>query len=195
MANHHALIYPFKGRYPSIHPSVFMTAGVVVIGDVSIGEGSSVWFNTVIRGDVNTIRIGARTNLQDNSTLHVTWKQYSLSIGDDVTIGHSAVLHGCTVHDRVLVGMNATVLDGAVIESDCLIAAGTLVRTHQHIPEGSLVAGVPGKVVRRLSDEERAFIQAASEHYQLYVHEFRTHGDMERGLEWPEYLRSIGEGA
>ena len=195
MASQHALIYPFQGRFPSIHPSVFLTAGVVVIGDVSIGEGSSVWFNTVIRGDVNTIRIGARSNVQDNSMLHVTWKQNSLSIGDDVTIGHSAVLHGCTVQDRVLIGMNATVLDGAVIEPECLIAAGTLVRMHQRIPEGSLVAGVPGKVVRRLSDEERAFILTSSEHYQHYVREFREHGDLDRGLSWPEYLRSMAEGS
>ena len=195
MARQNALLYPFKGRYPSIHPSVFLTAGVVIIGDVSIGEGCSVWFNTVIRGDVNAIRIGCRTNVQDNSTLHVTWNEFSLTIGDDVTIGHSAVLHGCTVQDRVLIGMNATVLDGAVIEPECLIAAGTVVRMHERIPEGSLVAGVPGKVLRRLSEEDRKSIRDASEHYQQYVREFRAHDDMERGMEWPAYLHTMTERA
>jgi gamma-carbonic anhydrase len=189
MSGNNVRIYPFQGRYPRIHPSAFLTDGVVIIGDVEMAEGVSVWFNTVIRGDVNSIRIGARTNVQDCSMLHVTWKQYALSIGADVTIGHSAVLHGCTVHDRVLVGMNATVLDGAVIEPDCLIAAGTLVRMHAVIPEGSLVAGVPGKVVRRLSQEERDLIRASSEHYTHYASEFRAHRDLERGLDWPGYLR------
>src|SRR4051812_2851220 len=131
-------IMPFEGIAPSIHPSVFIAAGGGIIGDVTIGELSSVWFNVVIRGDVPYIRIGRRTNIQDLTMCHVTHKRHPLVIGDDVTVGHSAVLHGCTINDRVLVGMGAKVLDRAVVGSSSLIAAGAVVREGFTVPEGTL---------------------------------------------------------
>jgi carbonic anhydrase/acetyltransferase-like protein (isoleucine patch superfamily) len=166
-------IMPFEGIMPKIHPSVFIAAGARIIGDVEIGELSSVWFNVVIRGDVHFIRIGRRTNIQDLTMCHVTHKRYSLSIGDDVTVGHSAVLHGCTVHDRVLVGMGAKVLDRAVVGSNSLIAAGSVVREGFTVPEGTMVAGVPAKVIRDLTDDERASVAQGALNYESYVARYR----------------------
>ncbi len=188
------MIYPYEGIYPDIHPSVFMTDGVVILGDATLAEDVSVWFGTVIRGDVNSIRIGARTNVQDNCILHVTWKKYPLVIGADVTIGHGAILHGCTVRDRCLIGMGAKILDRAVIGSESLIAAGTLVREGFEVPEGSLVAGVPGKIVRQLSGEERAYIGQSAKNYMHYVGVYRQHGDHQKGIPFEEYLRRKQEG-
>ena len=189
MENDSARIYPYLGKYPEIHPSVFLSDGVVIIGDVTLEEDVNIWFGAVLRGDVNTIHIGARTNVQDNSTLHVTWNQYALSIGADVTIGHGAILHGCTIKDRVLIGMGAKVLDGAIVHPESLIAAGTLVRQHFEVPEGSLVAGVPGRIVRRLGDDERSSISESARHYMHYVGEYRKHGDLGKGLNRDEYTR------
>jgi carbonic anhydrase/acetyltransferase-like protein (isoleucine patch superfamily) len=188
------MIFPFSGIYPTIHPSAFITDNVSIIGDVTIDENASLWFGVVVRGDVNSIHIGARTSVQDNSMLHVTWKKFKLDIGADVTIGHSAVLHGCTIHDRVLVGMGAVILDGAVVNSDSLIAAGTLVREGFVVPPGSLVAGVPGKVVRMLSDAEKEAIGRSSKNYQHYVDEFRKHGDLDRGVSVEQYFAMKKEG-
>jgi gamma-carbonic anhydrase len=167
-------IMPFEGISPKIHPSVFIASGARIIGDVEIGELSSVWFNVVIRGDVHFIRIGRRTNIQDLTMCHVTHKRYSLAIGDDVTVGHSAVLHGCTIHDRVLVGMGAKVLDRAVVESNSLIAAGAVVREGFTVPEGTMVAGVPAKVIRELTDDERASVAQGAMNYESYVARFRA---------------------
>jgi carbonic anhydrase/acetyltransferase-like protein (isoleucine patch superfamily) len=166
-------IIPFEGMMPTIAPGVFIAAGARIIGDVSIGEGSSIWFNVVIRGDVNTITIGRRTNIQDLTMCHVTHRKHALSVGDDVTVGHSAVLHGCTVHDRVLVGMHATLLDACEIGSGSIIAAGALVRERFVVPEGVLVAGVPGKVIRELTDEERAAAAQGAVNYEGYVQRYR----------------------
>lgn len=189
MAKTNARIIPYQGKLPDIHPSVFLADGVVIVGDVTLAEDVNVWCNAVIRGDVNTIRIGARTNVQDNSTLHVTWNQYSLNIGADVTIGHGVTLHGCTIHDRVLIGMGAVVLDGAEVFPESLIAAGTLVRQHFEVPEGSLVAGVPGKIARRLNDEERRGIAESAQHYMHYVNEYRAHDDLGQAMDFDTYLR------
>jgi carbonic anhydrase/acetyltransferase-like protein (isoleucine patch superfamily) len=167
-------IMPFEGISPRIHPSVFIAAGARIIGDVEIGEGASVWFNVVIRGDVHFIRIGQRTNIQDLTMCHVTHKRHALVIGDDVTVGHSAVLHGATIHDKVLVGMGAKVLDRAVVGSSSLIAAGAVVREGFTVPEGTLVAGVPAKVIRDLTDEERAQVAQGAVNYQSYVERYRA---------------------
>ena len=172
-------IIPFEGISPRIHPSVFIAPGARIIGDVEIGEGSSVWFNVVIRGDVHFIRIGRRTNIQDLTMCHVTHKRHSLVIGDDVTVGHSAVLHGATIHDRVLVGMGAKVLDRAVVGSNALIAAGAVVREGFAVPEGTLVAGVPAKIIRDLTDEERAHVAQGALNYESYVGRYR-----DGGCEW-----------
>ncbi len=169
-------VMPFEGVHPRIHPSVFIASGARIIGDVEIGELSSIWFNVVIRGDVHFIRIGRRTNIQDLAMCHVTHRKHSLVIGDDVTVGHSAVLHGAEIHDRVLVGMGAKVLDRAVVESDSLIAAGAVVREGFRVPSGTLVAGVPAVVVRELSDAERASVAQGAPNYESYVARFRADG-------------------
>lgn len=159
------MIDEINGKSPEIHPTVFVAPHAVVIGDVKIDEESSIWFNTVVRGDVNYIRIGKRTNIQDNSVLHVTTDMYPLEIGDNVTAGHSVILHGCTVHDRALIGMGATVLDGAVIESDSLVGAGSLVPPGFVVPSGTLVVGVPAKVNRKLSQNEIEGIKHSATNY------------------------------
>lgn len=139
---------------PALHESVFLAAGARVVGAVTIGEGSSVWYNAVVRGDSDTITIGAGSNVQDNVSIHVD-RGHPVVIGDDVSIGHNAVVHGCTVGDGSLIGMGAVVLSGAVVGAGCLIAGGALVMAGAVIPDGSLVAGIPGKVRRELTAEER----------------------------------------
>jgi gamma-carbonic anhydrase len=169
-------ILEFEGMTPRIDPTVFIAAGARIIGDVTIGTGSSVWFNVVIRGDVNTITIGDRTNIQDLTMCHVTHRKYALTIGSDVTVGHSAILHGATIGDRVLIGMGATVLDNSTVGSNSLVAAGAVVREGFAVPEGVLVAGVPAKVIRELSEEERAAVARGAVNYESYVDRFRRSG-------------------
>ena len=136
-----------------IDKSVFIADGAKVIGDVEISKNGSVWFNAVIRADLGSVKIGENSNVQDNAVVH-TSKDFGVQIGDNVTIGHSAIVHGCTVGNNVLIGMGAIVLDGAVIEDNCIIGAGTLVTHGKVIPEGSLAYGNPVKVVRQLTDDE-----------------------------------------
>ena len=156
------LILPFKGAVPRIHESAWIAPNATIIGDVVIGPDSSVFYGCVLRGDVGPIRIGARTNIQDNSTVHVDGDAPS-TIGDDVTVGHMALLHGTTVHDGTLVGMKAALLSHSVVGAGSLIAAGAIVLEHQEIPAKSLAAGVPAKVRRELSDEQSvAFIPHAA---------------------------------
>ncbi len=171
-----ATVLPYKGISPGIHESVFLAEGSCVIGDVAIGEGSSVWFNTVIRGDVCPIRIGCRTSVQDNAALHVTHDTGPLSIGSDVTIGHGAVLHACTVMDHVLVGMGAVLLDDVVIEPFSIVAAGAVVRQGFRVPSGMLAAGVPAKIIRPVSDAERQTIRESPQNYLRYVAAYREGG-------------------
>jgi carbonic anhydrase/acetyltransferase-like protein (isoleucine patch superfamily) len=170
-------LLPFEGVAPRIHPSVFIAPGARIVGDVEIGEDSSVWFNVVIRGDVHFIRIGARTNIQDLTMCHVTNQRFPLVVGNDVTVGHSAVLHGTTIADRVLIGMGAKVLDNSIVESDSLIAAGAVVREGFRVPQGTLAAGVPAKIIRELSDEERAYVAKGASNYISYVARFRADGN------------------
>lgn len=158
-------VIPYEGIHPRIPDSVYLAPGARITGDVEMGEECSVWFNTVIRGDVNRIRIGARTNVQDASVLHVTLERFSLTIGSEVTIGHNAILHGCVVEDLCLIGMGAIVMDGAVIGRGSMVAAGCLVSPGTQVPPGSLIVGSPGKVRRELSDEERAFLPQSAQHY------------------------------
>jgi carbonic anhydrase/acetyltransferase-like protein (isoleucine patch superfamily) len=155
----------FREQFPRVHPSCFVEDSAQVIGDVELGEDSSVWFNSVLRGDVHAIRIGQRTNIQDLTMVHVTSRRFSTTVGDDVTVGHHVVLHGCTVGNRVLVGMGAVVMDGVVIGDDCIIGAGTLLTPGTQVPPGSLVVGSPGKVKRPLTDEERSFLLESARHY------------------------------
>lgn len=170
-------LIPFEGSVPKIHPSVFIAPGVRIVGDVEVGEDSSIWFNVVIRGDVHFIRIGERTNIQDLTMCHVTNQRFPLVIGNDVTVGHSAVLHGTTIGNRVLIGMGAKVLDNSIVESDSLIAAGAVVREGFRVPEGTLAAGVPAKIIRELSDQERAYVAKGANNYIGYVARFRADGN------------------
>lgn len=160
-----ATLLPYKGIWPRLHPTVELFEGVRITGDVEIGENSVVLFNSVIRGDVNCIRIGNNTNIQDLSMLHVTYETHPLIIGSNVTLGHSVVVHGCTIHDWSLIGMGARVLDGAVIHSRSIVAAGALVRERFEVPEGVLVAGTPAKIIRDINERELAMIEAIPPRY------------------------------
>jgi carbonic anhydrase/acetyltransferase-like protein (isoleucine patch superfamily) len=162
------VIRSFKGRTPLVAAGSYVDQSAQVIGDVEIGAESSVWMNVVIRGDVNRIRIGARTNIQDLTMIHVMRDTHPTIIGNEVTIGHSAVVHGTTIEDRVLVGMAAVLLNGVHVESDCVIAAGTLLTEGTRIPARSLVMGRPGKVKRQLTDEEVAEIRWYADNYVNY---------------------------
>jgi carbonic anhydrase/acetyltransferase-like protein (isoleucine patch superfamily) len=167
------MIHSFKDQTPQFPSSVFIGPSAHVIGDVTIGAYSSVWFGTVIRGDVHFIRIGERTNIQDLSVLHVTRKTHPLLIGNEVTVGHHVTLHGCTVLDRVLVGMGAILLDGAEIGEGSIIGAGALVTEGMKVPPGFLAVGVPAKVKRPLTPEESAFLIKSAQNYvdlaQVYL--------------------------
>lgn len=167
-------IFTFKGITPKIHPSVFICDGVKIIGDVEIEEDTNIWYNTVIRGDVNYIRIGKRNSIQDLSMLHVTVNTHPLIIGSDITIAHSVTLHGCTLKDNCFIGMGAVVLDGAVINSNSMIAAGCLIKEGFIVPEGVLMAGVPGKIVRDLTENDIEKMKTNVKNYLGYVQDYRN---------------------
>lgn len=158
-------IYPFKGGYPQIHESAFVAPSASIIGDVQIGAGSNIWYNCVLRGDVNDIKIGARTNIQDGTVIHVTTDFSGTIVGDDVTVGHSAVLHACTIEDFGFVGMQSCVMDGAVVEGFGMLAAGSLLTPNKRVPKGQLWSGRPARYMRDLTDEEIAYIKWSAPHY------------------------------
>ncbi len=158
-------VIPFGPKMPKLAEDVFVAPGAHVIGDVEMGAQGSVWFGTQVRGDVHHIRIGDRVNLQDNSVIHVTTDTNPTIIGDNVTVGHRVILHGCTVHDGALIGMGAIVMDRAVVGAGSLVAAGSLVVEGTEIPPGMLAVGSPAKVKRPLKAEERAYLAYAAEHY------------------------------
>ena len=168
------MIKAYRGVTPTIADTAFIEDTAVIVGDVVIESESSVWFHSVVRGDVNYIRIGRRTNVQDLSLLHVTHDTYPLIIGDDVTVGHHVVLHGCTIHNRVLIGMGAVLMDGAVVGDDCIIGAGALVTEHTKIPPGSLVIGAPARVKRPLRDTELAWLKESAHNYVQYARDYMT---------------------
>src|SRR5262245_45884894 len=155
-------------RLPRVPASVFIDDSAQVIGDVEIGDESSVWMGVVIRGDVNWIRIGKRSNVQDGTVVHVMTRTHPTTIGDDVTIGHGAIVHGCTIEDRCLIGMGAILLNGAHVGTGSIVAAGTLLVEGMNVPPRSLVMGSPGKVKRALTDAEVADIQAYADRYVGY---------------------------
>ncbi len=167
--NDEVKLFPFHGIYPRIGNYVFLASGVKIIGNVEIGDNSSVWYNTVIRGDVHHIKIGDNTNIQDCSMLHVTNGKFPLNIGNKVTIGHSVSLHGCTLQDLCLIGIGAIVLDGAVVESNSMVAAGALVKQNYIVPTGKLVAGIPARVIRDLTIDEIKDIEAGAHRYIEYT--------------------------
>lgn len=154
----------FLRQSPKLGAGVYIAQGAVVVGDVTLGEGASVWYNAVLRGDIDRIVVGHHSNIQDNAVVHLA-DDLPCLIGNYVTVGHSAILHACTVGDECLIGMGSTVLDGAVIGEQCLIAANALVPPGKKIPAGSLVMGSPGKVVKTLTPEERADLKHWAEKY------------------------------
>ncbi|MGE5505410.1 MAG: gamma carbonic anhydrase family protein [Actinomycetota bacterium] len=159
------VILPYQGILPTIDADAFIAPTAVVIGDVVIGAGSSVWFNCTIRGDVHEIRIGCRTNIQDGTVVHVTGGKYGTYIGSDITIGHGAVLHACTLEDGCFIGMGATVLDGVVVETGAMVAAGALVTPGKRVRTGELWAGNPAKPLRQLTPEDVAFFPKSAANY------------------------------
>jgi carbonic anhydrase/acetyltransferase-like protein (isoleucine patch superfamily) len=166
-------IRPYKGKRPQIAASAYIDPAAVIIGDVVIGEDSSVWPCSVVRGDVHYVHIGARTNIQDGCVLHVMRDEWPLILGDDVTVGHSVTLHGCTIESRCLVGMGAVILNGVTIGAGSIVAAGTLLLEGAKIPPGSLVVGHPGKVKRALTGIDQASIDAYAKRYVEYKKIYR----------------------
>ena len=148
-----ALIKPVNGISPQFGEDCYLAENATVVGDVIMGDQCSVWFNTVIRGDVHYIRLGNKVNVQDNATIHATYQKHPTNIGNNVSIGHNAIVHGCTIGDNVLIGMGAIVMDGCVVESSSLIAAGSVVLEGTHIKSGSVYAGVPAKKVKEITPE------------------------------------------
>ena len=158
----------FLCKKPTLGKNVYIAKGAVVFGDVTLGDHSSIWYNAVARGDINRIVVGDHTNIQDNAVLHLA-DDYPCVVGNYVTVGHSAIVHACTIGDEVLVGMGATILDGATVGEQCLIGANALVTVGSRIPAGSLVLGSPAKVARKLTSKERARLKALAEKYGRYA--------------------------
>jgi gamma-carbonic anhydrase len=171
------VIRPYQGKAPKIAPSAFIADNVVIIGDVEIGEHASVWYNCVLRADVGMIRIGARSNVQDGSCLHMTTDLSHALIGEEVTVGHNAIVHGARIEDGALVGMGSILLDNALIGRESLIAAGTVIPPRMVVPPYSLVRGQPGKVVRELSPEQRLEGRRGAVHYLDLAAEHRKIAD------------------
>jgi carbonic anhydrase/acetyltransferase-like protein (isoleucine patch superfamily) len=167
------MIYRYKDTRPTLGERVYIAPNAAVIGDVTLGDDASVWFSVTVRADLEPIRIGARTNLQDGSVVHVTGGKSGVSIGDDCTVGHLALVHGCTIGHRVLVGMGSTVLDGAEVGDDVIIAAGSLVTPRMVIPPMSMVMGRPAKVVRSLTENDVAWVRASVLSYVESARAFR----------------------
>jgi carbonic anhydrase/acetyltransferase-like protein (isoleucine patch superfamily) len=178
------MIRPFEGIHPTISASAFVDESAVVIGDVAIGDDSTVWPTAVIRGDVNSIRIGARTSIQDGSVIHATHDGpytpggVSTSVGDDVTVGHKVILHACTIHDRVLVGMGVIVMDKAVVESDVIIGAGSLVPPGKVLESGYLYVGSPVRQVRPLTEREREHLVYSAAYYVKLAGRHQSNPDL-----------------
>ncbi|PIR23107.1 MAG: gamma carbonic anhydrase family protein [Deltaproteobacteria bacterium CG11_big_fil_rev_8_21_14_0_20_45_16] len=167
------MILAYKKVFPSLHPSVFVAPSADVIGDVNIGEDSNIWFQVLIRGDVNRVSIGCRTNIQDQSCLHVTRAKADLKIGDDVTIGHKVMLHGCHIQNRVLIGMGAVIMDQARIEDDCIVGAGSLITEGKCFSRGQLILGSPAKAIRALTEEELRFLKLSAANYVKDAQDYR----------------------
>ncbi|MEX2600826.1 MAG: gamma carbonic anhydrase family protein [Balneolaceae bacterium] len=178
------MIYEFLGRSPQFDESVFVAPSADLIGDVTLGSESSVWFHTTLRGDVHWIEIGERSNIQDHTCIHVTNRTCPTRIGSQVTVGHSAMIHGCTIHDRVLIGIGSVILDRAVIPSDVMIAAGSLVPPGKDLESGYLYMGSPAKKSRELTDEEIRSIVDNSDRYVTYA---RAYQQLDRYDENPFY--------
>ncbi|MBO8157018.1 MAG: gamma carbonic anhydrase family protein [Bacillaceae bacterium] len=158
------MLYTFQNKKPNVDDSVFVAPGAQIIGDVTIGKNSTVWYNAVLRGDEGPITIGEKCSIQDNSTIHL-YEEFPVVIEDEVTVGHNVILHGCTIRKRSIIGMGATILDGAEIGEECIIGANTLIPSGKKIPPRSLVVGSPGKVVREINEKDEELIQLSIDTY------------------------------
>jgi len=166
-------ILPVNGKYPLIPASCWIAPNATLVGDVQLGENCSVWFNAVIRGDVNEIRIGNETNIQDGAVIHCTYKKAGTYIGNQVSIAHNAIVHGCTIHDRVLIGMGAIVMDGAIIHANSIVAAGAVVLANMIVEANSIYAGVPAKRVKDIGPEMEEVIAGTAKNYPIYATWFK----------------------
>ncbi len=164
-----ALIKEVEGKGPSIPEDCYLAENATIVGDVQMGNQCSVWFNAVVRGDVHRIEIGDRVNIQDGAVVHCTYKKFSTKIGNDVSIGHNAIVHGCEIKDNVLIGMGAIVMDGCVVESNSIIAAGSVVTQHTHVESGCIYAGVPAKLVKKIdADQIKDLVEGIASNYIKY---------------------------
>lgn len=170
------VIASFGDRTPVVDATAFVVDSAVVIGDVTLGAEASLWFHAVVRGDVERVRIGPRTNIQDNATVHVTRDRWPTLVGEGVTVGHAAVLHGCTVGDHCLIGIGAIVLDGAIVGEECLVGAGALVTPGTQVPPRSLVLGRPARRVRELGADEVVRLHQSAASYVERAHRYRAEG-------------------
>jgi carbonic anhydrase/acetyltransferase-like protein (isoleucine patch superfamily) len=170
------MIAPLGERRPQIDPSAFVVESAIIVGDVRLAADTSVWFHAVVRGDVERIRIGARSNIQDNATVHVTTDRWPTIVGEGVTVGHAAVLHGCTIGDHCLIGIGAIVLDGVVVGEECLVGAGAVVTPGTQLPPRSLALGSPAKRVRELSADEVARLHQSASNYVRHARTYRDAG-------------------
>ena len=166
-------LHPNKDVWPTLDGQVYIAPGAKVIGDVTIGHGSGVWFNSVVRGDDTYIKIGRHTNIQDGTIIHVQWTTNPTIVGDYVTVGHNVILHGCTIGSNCIIGMGAIILTGAEIGDNCIIGAGAIVTEGRKISAGSLVVGAPGRVIRSVTDEEIAAIAESARHYHEKIQHYR----------------------
>lgn len=166
------IVRPYDDRHPRFGARVFIAENAAVIGDVEVGDDSSIWFGATVRGDVNAIRIGRNTNVQDNCTIHVTHLDWPTTIGDNVTIGHGAIVHGCTVESGALIGMGSRVLDGAVVGESAMVGAGALVPPGMQVPPRMLVVGVPARVKRPLTADELAHLESSWKNYVQYKEKY-----------------------
>jgi len=162
------LILPVKDKYPKIGNENFIAENATIVGDVTLGDNCSVWFNAVIRGDVNAITIGNESNIQDGAVIHATYLKAATQIGNRVSVGHNAIVHGCTVKDNVLIGMGAIIMDHAVVEEYCIIAAGSVVLENTICESGHLYAGTPAKKIKPVTDEQRALLNKLPDNYVMY---------------------------
>ncbi|MEJ5962322.1 gamma carbonic anhydrase family protein [Pedobacter immunditicola] len=168
-----AVILPVKGKSPDWGGNCFIAPNATIVGDVTMGNNCSVWFNAVIRGDVNTITIGDDTNIQDGAVIHATYIKASTTIGNRVSVGHNAIVHGCTVQNNVLIGMGAIVMDHAVVEPYCIIAAGALVLENTICESGFIYAGTPAKKIKPITEQQRALLNKLPDNYIMYADWFR----------------------
>jgi carbonic anhydrase/acetyltransferase-like protein (isoleucine patch superfamily) len=167
------IILPVEGKAPQFGQNCFLAPNCTVVGDVVLGDDCTVWFNAVVRGDVNAIRVGNRTNIQDGAVIHCTYQKAATTIGDEVSIGHNAIVHGSTIHNNVLVGMGSIVMDHAVVEENCIIAAGAIVLENMRCESGWIYAGIPAKKVKQVSAEQIAGMRKTAANYRMYADWFR----------------------